>query len=74
MRRQFLSLVATPFEPWQPRREWVNSTLTGFFPRIVFRDLERWPDGRLDGMRMLEIKVQEPSTGCDQIILIRYEE
>jgi len=74
LRPQFLSLVAMPFEPWQPRREWVNSTLTGFFPRIVFKDLDRYRDRTLDGKRVLEIKLQEPSTGCDQIILIRYEE
>ncbi|MFQ5875247.1 MAG: hypothetical protein ACE5JL_15810 [Dehalococcoidia bacterium] len=42
--------------------------------RHVFMDLDRYLDRTLDGKRVLEIKLQGPSTGCDQIMLIRYEE
>lgn len=41
---------------------------------VVFKDLDRYLDRRLDGKQVLEIKLQEPSSGCDQIIVIRYEE
>lgn len=41
---------------------------------VVFKDLDRYLARRLDSKQVLEIKLQEPSSGCDQIILIRYEE
>jgi hypothetical protein len=42
--------------------------------RIAFRDLNRYLDRRLDGRRVRELEIQEPAGGCDQIIVIRYEE
>jgi len=40
--------------------------------RVVFKDLDRYLERRLEGKKVLEIKIQERADGCDQIILIRY--
>lgn len=42
--------------------------------RVTFKDLDTYLRRRLDGKRVLEVKLQERLKGCDQLIVIRYEE
>ncbi len=41
---------------------------------VSYRDLDTYLRSRLDGKKVLEVKVQETREACRQLILIRYSE